>query len=250
MLAVLRTFALQLEQHRLGHDVLLRGHQGLNQVGARRPMARIQLQRLKIKRDGVLMLPRLEVQIAEVAPAVRQMRRDLQRRLVVRRRRFEIAAEHAGIAELGVQLRNRLDGYRCPTLHTRPRQDRAETQRWPRRLCRHVMLQPEAQVLRERPSRRPASGKAMANAVAGMYFALFARGCRKDRFDLCQFLVNKVLPGQRWPDWKSVLRPLAARKGSGSRVICRAKFSPGYFLRPTISNTAPGLLSSNRRSKS
>ena len=38
-LAVLRPFADQFQQQRLGHDVLLCRHQGLNQVGACRPMA-------------------------------------------------------------------------------------------------------------------------------------------------------------------------------------------------------------------
>ena len=63
-LAVLRPFVDQLQQNCLGHDVLPRGHQGLNQIGARRPMPWIQPQRLKIKRDGILGLPRLVLHVA------------------------------------------------------------------------------------------------------------------------------------------------------------------------------------------
>jgi len=39
------------------------------------------------------------------------MRRHSQRGLVICPRRFEIAADHAGVAELGMQFGNDLDGY-------------------------------------------------------------------------------------------------------------------------------------------
>ena len=70
---------------------------------------RIELQCLKIERDGVLGFAGLELHIAEVAPAPCQMRRQPQRGLVVCAGTLKIASDHAGIAELGMQLRNRLD---------------------------------------------------------------------------------------------------------------------------------------------
>ena len=60
-LGILRPFLDQLRQKQLGHEVLLRGHQGLHQIGARRPMARIQRQRLQIERDGVVGISRPEI---------------------------------------------------------------------------------------------------------------------------------------------------------------------------------------------
>ncbi len=100
----------QLRQKQLGHEILLRGHQGLNQIGARRPMVRAQRQRLQIERDGVVRISRPETYIAEVAPARRQMRRQPQRGLVASGGKFEIATTHAGIAEIRMQFRNRVGG--------------------------------------------------------------------------------------------------------------------------------------------
>ena len=74
-------------------------------------MARIELQRLKIELNGPLMLPVPQVEIAEVAPAIRQMRRDPQRRLIIDTRRLEVAGASGGVAELGVQVGHRLGGF-------------------------------------------------------------------------------------------------------------------------------------------
>ena len=215
-LAVLRTFALQLEKHCLGHNVLLRGHQCLHRIAARRPMARIQPQRLKKKRDGLAMHPRLEVQIAEVAPAVRQVRRDLQRRPVVRRRRFEIPAQHVGIAEIGAKLRNRLVGIDARRLYAAaagPSWNAAMAASAPPELCRG----PGGWCCAAAEPPCPTSGKAMANEVASMFCALFTR---KTASTFVNSWLTESYQEQRWPDWKSVLRPLEARKGLGSRVIC------------------------------
>jgi hypothetical protein len=68
---VLRALALQLDQDRLGDEILLGGHQRLNHVGARRPMPWIELQGLKVELDGPLVLAAPQVQVAEAAPAIR-----------------------------------------------------------------------------------------------------------------------------------------------------------------------------------
>ncbi len=79
----LRPFAEQLQQQRLGDDVLLGRHQSLNQVGSGRPMARIELQGLDVTGDGILGFAGLDENVAEIAPARRQSRHQPQRRFVV-----------------------------------------------------------------------------------------------------------------------------------------------------------------------
>ena len=67
------------------------------------------LQRLEIIGDGFLRLAGLDQHVAEIAPAGRQSRHQPQRRLVVGGGRFEVAADHAGVAELGMQFGSGLD---------------------------------------------------------------------------------------------------------------------------------------------
>jgi hypothetical protein len=97
---ILRPFLDQFRQQQLGQKVLPRRHQGLDQIGARRPMPRAQRQRLKIERNSPVGVSRPELDIAEVAPAGRQIRLQPQRRLVAPGGLFEIAATHAGVAEI------------------------------------------------------------------------------------------------------------------------------------------------------
>jgi hypothetical protein len=82
-LADLRPFPEQFLQQRPGRQILPGRHQSVDKIGARRPMRGVQLQSLKIKRDGFSDPASLEMHIGEIAPAGREMRSQLQRGPVV-----------------------------------------------------------------------------------------------------------------------------------------------------------------------
>ena len=67
-------------------------------------MRGIGFQRLKVKGNSLLRIAGLKLNVAEIAPAGRQGRRQPQRRLVARGGRFQIAARHVRVAEIGVQF--------------------------------------------------------------------------------------------------------------------------------------------------
>ena len=197
---VLRALALQLDQDRLGDEILLGGHQRLNHVGARRPMARIELQGLKIKLDRPLVLPAPQVQVAEAAPAIRQVRRDRQCRLIIDACELEIAAGCGDVAEPRVQFGQCLGGFGAGLLGLE--QDRAGTPRWRPRPFPHGTTPDRGAVAAGRSSRWcPYPGKRLASAEC----LHRCRSCpktadrpefsrKKPAFELCQFLVNRFLP--------------------------------------------------------
>ena len=64
----------------------------------------------KIIGHGLLGLSGLDVHVTEIAPAGGEVRHQPQRGLVVCRCQLEIAANHACVAEMGVQVGDGLDG--------------------------------------------------------------------------------------------------------------------------------------------
>ena len=81
-LRVPRPLLDQLRQERLRNEVLPRRDQRLGQIGARRPMRRIELERLQIERNRALGVAGSQADGGKVAPAGRKLRRQPQRGLV------------------------------------------------------------------------------------------------------------------------------------------------------------------------
>src|SRR4029077_13002290 len=147
---------------------------------------------LQIKRNCLLMFPCQEVQVGELAPAVRQIWRQPQGRLVVAASQFEIATEGCGFAKLLVQCGDGFAGFSRRSGDGKTRLEGGN------RLFKSASLeafQAEAQLpFGERDGRFGfnAGGGACCHGLSPLW-----EDCAEEPADLDQCVVNKALSGWR-----------------------------------------------------
>jgi hypothetical protein len=146
---VARTLAEELEQQRLGDQMLPGRHQRLDQIGTGRPMAGVEFQRLEIERDRILRPARLEVDIAEIAPASGETGDQPQRRLVVVGCGEKVAGDHQRIGEIGVQVGENLDRDAAVRLLSRDGETAPVGRRRLGRPARNKVLAPKTDTTRQ-----------------------------------------------------------------------------------------------------